>query len=300
MRKHKAQNVENHPTYEEMDLNINSDEELNESLNYVRENVNIETEEELVEAKKLARVTDPISSLVRAREYGLKYGDSKLVKNAEERLEKSLGKLPNRQVIFSGGFEAGSDTLLRDLEKYDSQRGNSKEKEPIYLVLDKSIESHSSSGHWLSHFGVGIVGGLSMKDRNPKTGKFDDNMITMRRTLDERINELSGEYYPERKSKLAQDFWRDVKSKITEEDIHKYPSGKSEYVGLKEGRGMSFLKDFLERRGYELKIIDSYDKLPLALDSYVHIGGSIGWAPDERRILEKITAFDIGKLEQKN
>lgn len=281
MKEYNAQNIENNPTYEEMNLGINSDLELKESLNYVRENVNIETEGELEEAKKLARVTDPISSLFRAREYGLKFGDSKLVQNAENKLEKMLGKLPQKKVVFSSWYENGVNSLLEGLTNYELQNENNG-KETIYLVSDGSIKSRSASGHFLFGFGT-CVG---------KYAYYEDGREDI-----QILREAIKEPITENQNKLVQDFWKYAEQRINEKDVEREgATGGRKFISMREKSAINYLKEFLNEKGYNLERIDSYDKLPFALDSYVQLSGTIGWRDDEEKVLGKLTKFSPDKI----
>ena len=300
MKQYIAENIEAHPSYEERDLEISSKAELRESLSYVRENVNIETEKELEESKKVARVTDPISSLVRAREYGLKFEDEKLVENAENSLEKLLGKLPNEKVLFAGWFNNSPSSLLKNLEEYRNQETD--KRKIIYLVKDESVEIYSA-GIPLYPFGTD-VGTYARDEHNLLDGqviKTEGDMQTIKRSLNTILEHGHDGRYGNRdvKSKLGREFWEDVRARVTEEDLKHGYGGKRTFVDMKQNRVLDYLKDFLEEKGYSLEIIDSYDKLPFALDSYVQLGGKIGWDDDKEKILKKLTTFDSSRIKQK-
>lgn len=279
--KYQTQNIEGHPSYEDLDLEINSNGELKESLDYIREDVEIKTKKELEKAKKIAKVTDSISSLIRAREYGLKTGDFKLAQNAESKLEKLIKKLPDKKVLFSGWYENGVNSLLEGIEEYDQKKEDKTSNETIYLVNDRSIQTYCA-GHSLIPFGT-CVGEYAYYE-----SEKEDFQI---------LKEAIKRPITEHPSKLVQDFWKHVETKVDKRDIETTcATGGRKYVSMKRENALNYLKDFLKERGYSLKRIDSYDKLPFALDHYIELSGSIGWHEDKKRILKNLTTFNLEKL----
>jgi hypothetical protein len=259
-----------HPTYEGNDLSIDSSEEMEE-------------------ARKMAGVTSHYNAMVRAKNIGERTGDGQLAQAAKGEMKEAMEGLPKEVVFDTYWSNNGSPMfLLMRLKHYLDEAGVAPEGEAHQICLVKKEEKPHD--HTVSDFRrIGRV--LPTADT---IGEFyyrgeDDLLKVFLKSL-EKVKAQESARYEEYKKNLPEgseknyvyqgypmylEFLDYAAGKVKQDDlvVDSYETGLDEnikgIVNTKEENLFGLVRDFLKEKGLELSMVVSYEKIPMASESYV-------------------------------
>ncbi len=206
--------------------------------------------------------------------------------NRTEKREKKPGT-----ILLSGYWCNSADLIVRKLQEFDQQNKDTTIDKTLFLVKDRSLVNVGSGGYEFGKISQTLEKTLDADTRRKGRTNVEIIKDAFRIILEETAKNIKDD----KEAEWLKEFFDYMSNNLSEGD--KEEAGRSyqnlldySVVTLKESSVLNFLEKFLQLKGYGMKTLSSYKRIPRGHVEYKNISGVFALPDmDEEEIMKEIS-----------